>query len=987
MLRDVPRLAGVLVAAMQITGAASGQDPAPLQYTLSSWTESDGLPATAIRAIAQDHDGYLWLGTRAGLVRFDGVQFVIWEDDSDAALTESDVTALYAARDGSLWIGYGGSGGISRLKDGRVDVYRPSDGVRQGYVQAIFEDRDGVIWAGGPGGLSRFFDGRWEPVGLRHGIADESILSLHEDYGGNLWIGFTGGAFVRKAGARTFERVAGTGPIESVGGFSEDASGVLWIADRRGAIATLASPGGKSESGSRSMRGISSRVIHDAQGNLWIAQRGNGVFQVPRGRSATDFRSVRHFTVQQGLAGDDVSTLLEDPEGNIWVATDGGLTRLSPAMVASLSELGAENGGMAITPDGSIWIANDTRIARFSNGHRTWYAQADGLPGTRITAVHTDRSGTLWAAGTGGLASFDGRRFRWVRFPGVDAPRAIQAMADHPDAGLWLSANGQRFRWHKGGISRMADPPDLAGKLTWALYTAPDGAVWEGFADGTLAIHRGDSIRVYSTEHGLASGSVNAILQDRRGAVWVGTSTGLSRFRDGRFASLPLRTLLPRNMVVAIVEDEAGYLWLGVSSGIVRLHPTEFEKALHAGHQVQYTFYGSSDGLRGFPYRRVYPTGMRGGDGVLRFITSIGVSLVDPRRAAGRPPIGVRIEQVHVDDRPLAAAEPRLPARTSRLEIAYRALSLTDAENIQFRHRLEGFDRDWVKAGTARQASYSNLRPGQYRFRVVAGRGDGVWSDAPAAWEFSLEPSFYQTRWFYASSAAGMLLFVFGAWQLRQRQIQRQFALVIEERARMAREIHDTLLQSLVGLTLQLDALATQSETAPALVRQLTRIRRQVERYIRETRQSIWHLRAPMLETRDLVTALREAGESLTARGDVRLEYTVTGTPARLAPRVDEQLLRIGQEAISNAVRHSQSSVVRVVLEFGPAAVRLRVQDEGRGFDRASGAANPEQHLGLTSMVERAFRIGARLEIVSRPGAGATVEVTAPLASRKEAHG
>jgi signal transduction histidine kinase len=326
-----------------------------------------------------------------------------------------------------------------------------------------------------------------------------------------------------------------------------------------------------------------------------------------------------------------------------------------------------------------------------------------------------------------------------------------------------------------------------------------------------------------------------------------------------------------------------------------------------------------------------------------------------------------------------------MPARSARLEIRYRALSLTDAERIQFRHMLEGFDANWVNAGSAREVTYSNLRPGKYRFRVAAGKGDGVWSDPPAAWDFSLQPAFYQARWFYATSALGALLVLFVAWHLRQRQIQRQFALVIEERARVAREIHDTLLQSLVGLTLQLDTVSSQWESAPAVVKQqLIRMRRQVARYIRETRQSIWDLRSPLLETRDLATALREAGENLTAGSDVRFELRLTGEPARLAPKVDDQLLRIGQEAISNAVRHAQATVVRMELEFDRAAVRLRVADDGRGFDRASAECEPEQHLGLRSMEERAFRIGAQFRIVSRPGAGTTIEATVPFSSRRD---
>ena len=231
------------------------------------------------------------------------------------------------------------------------------------------------------------------------------------------------------------------------------------------------------------------------------------------------------------------------------------------------------------------------------------------------------------------------------------------------------------------------DAPELKDKLTWALYGGRDGTVWEGFADGTLAVHRNGAIRVYSARDGLAPGSVNAITEDESGTIWVGTSTGLSRLKGDRFVSLPLRKILPGHMVVAIVEDGAGYLWLAMSSGILRLHPAEFEKALNPAHQVQYTFYGSSEGLRGFPYRRVFSTGVRGGDGMLRFVTSSGIAVIDPRRATGPRPIRVRIEGISVDGQP-SGLVARMPARTARVDIMYRALSLTDADTVQFRHML-----------------------------------------------------------------------------------------------------------------------------------------------------------------------------------------------------------------------------------------------------------------------------------------------------------
>jgi ligand-binding sensor domain-containing protein/signal transduction histidine kinase len=969
----------VFLLALQVTSSTVVLDPPLVDYTVSSWTQSDGLPANAIRALAQDHDGYLWLGTRAGLVRFDGVRFTLWENTSENALPESDVTAVYAARDGSLWIGYGGSGGMSRLKQGRVDVYKPGDGLRSGFVQAILEDREGVIWVGGLGGLSRFDGSRWQAVGARLGLSGDTIYILHQDRHANLWVGSSGGAFLLAPGASRFSPVANAKRREAVVGFSEDASGAMWLGDARGTVENVGI--GKVPQPAHVMQGHSSRLIHDSQGNLWIASlRGNGVLRVPQGHAVTEDAGVRRFTVQDGLAGGYISSLLEDREGSIWVGTDGGLSRLSPSIVSSVRDIGAENGGMAVTPDGSVWIANDDTIARFSGRRRTQYTQREGLPGTAITALHTDRRGTLWAAARTGLARFADGRFWNARLGGPDVPRSIQAMADNPRGGLWLLArSGQRFSYDDARVASDPYPPEVDGKVMFAVYTTRDGAVWEGFTDGSLVVYRKDAVKIYSTRDGIAPGSIRAITQDANGTVWVGTSTGLTRFRDGRFASLPLRRIRPGNMVVGIVEDGSGYLWLTTTSGILRLHPEEFEKALDPSHQIQYRFYSASDGLRGFPVRRPYSTAARGGDGLLRFITSSGVSVVEPRRAAAPQPIAVRIENVVIEGRTSRPSE-HVPPRTVRIEVLYRALSLADTEKIRFRYMLEGFDGDWVNAGSTRQALYSNLRPGRYRFLVTAGRDDGAWSD-PAVWEFLLEPAFYQTSWFYAISTLAVVLAVLVAWQLRQRQIHRQFALVIEERSRMAREIHDTLLQSLVALTLQLDAVSTQSASVP-VKEQLTRMRRQVSRYIRETRQSIWDLRSPTLETRHAPAALREAGESLTAGSDVRFEYSLKGDPQWLGPKLDEELLRIGREAISNAVRHAHATVVRLELEFDQEVLRLRVTDDGRGMNGTAAGDETGHHLGLKSMKERAFRIGGQWRMSSHLEAGTTIEVTVPLPSR-----
>jgi signal transduction histidine kinase len=334
------------------------------------------------------------------------------------------------------------------------------------------------------------------------------------------------------------------------------------------------------------------------------------------------------------------------------------------------------------------------------------------------------------------------------------------------------------------------------------------------------------------------------------------------------------------------------------------------------------------------------------------------------------------IEGVLADQKALSPqAGSRVGPGVSRLQIDYTALTL-NASWIRFRYMLDGFDNTWVDVGTNRRALFTNLRPGDYRFRISAANKDGIWSE-PAEWAFAVAPAFYQTRAFYAVSTMAALLVLWAVWQLRLRAVQRRIVLVYSERSRMAREIHDTLLQSLVGVALQLGTISDKP-AATAIRDQLAVLRKQVESFIREARQSIWNLRSPALAVNDLPTALRDAGTALTIGSDIRFEVVVVGKPLRFAPRVEEQLLRIGQEAVSNAVRHANATVICLELRYTDDSVVLRISDDGCGFDPAVASA-VGNHWGLKSMQERAEQIGGRLQLLTKPGEGTILETSAPV--------
>ena len=335
------------------------------------------------------------------------------------------------------------------------------------------------------------------------------------------------------------------------------------------------------------------------------------------------------------------------------------------------------------------------------------------------------------------------------------------------------------------------------------------------------------------------------------------------------------------------------------------------------------------------------------------------------------------------EDRLSVRPQLSLPARTSRLEIAYSELNLTSPLRTRFRYRLEGFDVDWVDAGTRRQAFYTNLPPRSYRFRVVPSNNDGTWAETGASWEFSIRPMFYQTTWFRASALAALGFSMWAGWQLRLRKIRRQYVLILGERMRLSRELHDTLLQSLVGVALQFDAVATDVESSSvATQKQFVRMRKQVEEYIREARQSIWDLRSPRLERRDLVAALRDVGQHVTEGHSITFALDVAGDPRRCSQKVEAQLLRIGQEAVTNAVRHARATHIQMALHYDEGSVSLQVIDNGCGFDHRAVVNDDPQHYGLMGMRERAEDVGGHLEVMSEARRGTQISAVVPLGGR-----
>jgi ligand-binding sensor domain-containing protein len=924
-------------------------------YTLGSWTIADGVPIGPVNAIAQDADGYLWLGTTRGVVRFDGARFTPWDAISSTRLPDVEVLALSASRNRTLWVGLArvaGAVSVAALRDGQV-VSISAGAAPHDSTTAVIEDRTGTVWAVSDGVLYRLRHGRWEVI-RNEALGDAVVLGVREDANGTLWVGTRDGLFRSREHGK-FELVD-RGVARDA---SEGVGGTLWITDpahgarRHGAPPRLTNIDG---------RGM--RLLGDSRGNLWVATTGQGVWKV---RDAATEPLIERLTTQTGLSSNVVQSILEDREGNIWVGTMLGLHSLTPQQ---LTPLAPDALAQAILPDtdGSVWVGTGNGVIQFHNDGGTWRERRVSNRAD-IQSLFRDARGRFWARTNQGLRAF-------VRGQVVDE-----------------SAKGVAPPCSNGAMMSPVD--ETPGAAVRPLCVARDG-VWAAGTGDTLTVRRGEqvlaSIRLPSPPAVMSQRAIDTIFEDADGTMWVGSTAGLWRIRNHQAEHFGEREGLPAQRVMGITQSADGALWLAVDRGrlnrsrraaLVRLHPSDIDRHVRAKTPLTgYKIYDAVDGLAGVAIGTA--TAARSADGSLWFAIGGSLTVVDPRQIADQQQhdAPARIVTATIDDRPVVpAGSTALPAGTRKVQIDYTALRLTAPGQIRFRYRLDGFDQAWVDAGARRQAYYTNLAPGGYVFRVQA-NGDGVtWTVPEAQWPFTVQPAFHQTGWFYALCGIALALTAGGVAHARGWILNRQFAATLAERTRLSREIHDTMLQHLAGIALQVQAIARQCLPQASEQRsQLVALRREVEEYIREARQAVMDLRSPMLDARGLAGALGEIGRRTVA---APARFDISASPiAGVSTAAEGALLRIGQEAITNAARHAAATHVRVELRQDADAIRLRVIDDGQGFDVAATVPGENGHFGLLGMRERAERLGGRVTVTSSTS-GTVVEASVPCARRR----
>jgi signal transduction histidine kinase/ligand-binding sensor domain-containing protein len=960
---------------------AYGLDPARAlsQFVRDDWGIEHGFVGGVVRAIAETPDGYLWLGTDQGLVRFDGATFTL-VPDSDISASGAAVLDLAVDGTGSLWIRRRGPN-VQRLSKGRFEDALWSLSPKEEFVMTIARGRNGtVLLAARTHGVARHAHGRF--VTMAPLPPEERVRAMVETPDGRVWLGTEdGGLFSVLDGRLT--RAPDDRTRHSIEALSPAADHGLWIGTERG------------------------------------VRRWNGHEATTEGVPAA-LRSVH------------VLCVLQDRDANVWLGTREGLLRMGPDGTVDSDVAGARAGG-AVTAlfedrEGSLWIGGTAGIARLRQGGFTAYGRPEGLPTDQTGPVHVDARGRTWfALVQGGLYWLQHRRVERMTAAGLQRD-VVYAIAGGGDD-IWVGRK-------RGGLTRLRIAGDTVDATTFtsrdglppgsivALHRSRDGAIWAGTLGGGASVQRadGEPFTTYTIASGLASNIINSIAETRDGTVWLatpqglsafargrwrtyrsadglppgaiscllgagadaslwaGTKTGLVRIVEGRVVASSLPSVL-REQIVGLAEDNRGSLWVATSTRVLQVAIDPLRRGVVSEGDIRE--FETADGLRSVEVTRRERSLIQSPDGRLWLSTMRGLAVADPARLRPRMPAIAGVHAIRVDGVPLdlsGAVPLRIPANRERIAFGLLGVSLSFPRQVRLRYRLEGSDRDWSPASTATDAIYTRLAPGSYRFRVMSSTGDGRWRESDAPVSLVVEPAFWQTSWFRLVLVLTCAAIAAAAWRLRTRQLTRQLNVRFEERlaerTRIAQELHDTLLQGVLSASMQLHSAVDDLPADIPNREELERVLTLMNRVSDEGRIAVRGLRTESGD--DLEQAFCLVRQEYASRNGADFGVTVEGRVRTIHPVIRDEVYRIGREALVNAFRHARARSIEVELEYAPRHLRMVIRDDGAGIDSNILHAGREGHWGLPGMRERAQRMGGHLKLSSRAGGGTEVELLLP---------
>ena len=999
------------------------------QYAHTSWKIREGFATGTIHEIVQTPDGYLWLATESGLLRFDGVRTVPWLPPSGESLPSNDIRGLLAGRDGTLWLGT--AKGLVSWKDGKLTQYPELAGRDVG---TLFEDHEGTVWAAGTNWEAGFsapaqlcaIKGRNIHCYGSDGTFGFGVTDAYEDSRGNLWLGAANGIWRWKPGppihypAPALMQSGLSGLIFARHALIEDGHGGLLVSGYRG-IWHLAD--GKVEpyrfpSPPPQIR--EAKLLRDRDGGLWIGTLDAGLLHVHQGRMDV-------FTTADGLSGNSVESLFQDREGSIWVATIDGVDRFRNYAIPTISVKQGLSSSVVVcilaAQDGGVWLGTSDGLDRWKDGQVTIYynpavergavlagrglAHKPGagvrevaspeLPDNYVGSLYQDTQGRIWISTLQGLAYFEDGKITRLTYTylkslsPITGDSAGNLWVTNSDHGLFRLRDGkvvQQFPWASLG---------LRGSLSMPLATDRHEGLWLGSWNGGVIYFKDGRVRAsYTAKDGLGAGRVNSLKFDPDGTLWAATDGGLSRIKDGRVTTLTSRKGLPCDTAHDLIDDDVGSTWLYMACGLVRIPRSELGAwAEDPGRKIQTTVFDTSDGVRS--HAGVYnfgPRTARTPDGRLWLLPLDGVSVVDPRHLSWNrlaPP--VHIEQITANGKvyDLSVAGKgrlRLPPRLHDLSINYTALSFVAPEKVRFRFMLEGQDKRWREVVNQRDVQYSNLAPGNYRFRVIASNNSVVWNERGAFLDFSVAPAYYQTNWFRGLCVLTILAMFWSVYQLRVRALERHHAEIRAlneqlvkaqeaERIRISGELHDGVLQQITSLTLRLGKVRRQVPPDSEAKVTISGLQQQLIKIGTDIRHLSHELHPALLQDAGLPAALSAYCEEFSKVRGLPVSCETDESVEELSPGAALCLYRIAQEALGNAAKHSDAKKVKVQLSRSNGRVCLSVFDDGVGCD--PNQIGKSGGLGLISMRERVLQLDGTFEFESQPGRGARVRVTVPF--------
>jgi ligand-binding sensor domain-containing protein/signal transduction histidine kinase len=980
------------LVAVCFASRAYGLDPdrAMSQYTHDYWNAGQGFAGGPVYAIAQTKDGYLWLGTEKGLVRFDGSRFVFFHPEEKNKSETESVTGLAVDAEGSLWIRMR-SPKVFRYRDGKFeDVFAGSNEGNYRITAMSFADRGGdILLSKFDRGLFRY--GKAEPFNLleRVELPPSVIISLVETKTGMIWMGTSGSGLFRIGEGRTLIPVNEGLRDRKINCLLPDENESLWIGTDSGIAfwngAQFIEP--EAAAGLKNSRVL--KILKDRQSNLWVGTESDGLIRLNRNAPAStktlDFPSSK-----------TVTALFEDREGSLWIGTTQGLERLRDNAFMSYSTLQGlpsnSGGGIYNDIEGKTWFSPPEGGLYWLKDNSIGSVALDGLEKDVVYSIAGgDDQGELWLGRQhGGLTRLsleDGGSYRAETFTRKNglAQDTVFTVFQSSDKSVWAGTL-------TGGVSRFKDgvftihksaAGSLASNTINAITETRDGVMWFATPKGLSSLTN-ERWQTYLGKDGLPSDKITTLFADEGGILWIGTTKGIAFLESGRISFKSDVPASLREPVFGIAADRRGSLWIETSGHVLRVDREKLLRGAALGSDDVREF-NPRDGLLSIEGVKRDRSAVADRRGRIWFSLNQGISVVDPQRLKENSvPALVHVESVSADGTPIdLQTSARIPAGSRRIVISYAGLSLAEPNGVKYRYRLESFDQDWSEPTDRAEAFYTNLPPGLYRFRVIASNADGAWNSEEAMIEINVDPMYWQTWWFRILCGIGALLALFGLYQYRLRRLTNElnfrFAERLAERTRIAQELHDTLLQGVFSASVQLDAVVKQLPDTSQFKPRLSRVQELTKQIMTEGRNTIKGLRSANSENSlVLEQAFATIVQDLDVRKEIDFRVVVDGISQPLLPLVRDEIYRIGREALINAFKHSEASVIEVRMEYAPKFFRLSVRDNGCGVSAEILQKGRKGHLGFSGMREGAAKIGAKLKIWNRAEGGTEIELIVP---------